>query len=258
VSAKGSSRKPTRCRPVLTYEYSHTRRIRVPLDADRKLLFIHIPKTAGKSVEAALEIATKAETEKYRWRSTLNRGLTWAQRVTADKRSEERLWGVLDYTFMAQHLTYAEVYLLGLCPGDITEYSKLAVCRNPYDRAVSMFFHLAPSAEKTPQGFEIFIRTWLESDPPERHGFRTILRPQWEFCVDLNGESVLDTVLRFERLGEDYARYCREVLDQPAELPWLGKQRHDRDHDQFYTATTRKTVRRLFARDFEMFGYPTY
>lgn len=227
----------------------------VPYSSDHQFLFLHIPKNAGKSVEIALGLVSAREARSYRWRTTLNRAFTWAQRKTADTKVRTRLWGVVDHTLMAQHLTYAEVYLLGLLsPSELECCAKVAVCRNPYDRAVSLFFHLCPFAPRTPEAFEEFLRSWTNGDQ-EVHGLLPFRRPQWEYCVDLRGELVLDVVLRYESLDTDVRAFATHRLGESVEVPWIGRQRESRDYANLYTRYSRELVRDAYGYDFELFGY---
>lgn len=85
------------------------------------------------------------------------------QRLTSSKDAKRNLWGVVDVTLTAQHLTYSEIILLGLVERDeLARMTKFAICRNPYDRAVSTFHHMGANYEKNPAGFEAFWREWPE------------------------------------------------------------------------------------------------
>lgn len=227
----------------------------VAYDRDRKLFFIHIPKNAGKSVSLALGLVPEAHFAGWRWRSIPNRAATWTQRVTRDRLAMERLWGVVDYTLAAQHLTYSETYLLGLLePETLAEATKFAVSRNPYDRAVSMFFHLRPGEERSPKHFEDFLLS-LTGNRPRDHGIRAMRRPQVEFFLDLHGHSVLDCLLRYESLEADLPAFARRYLGRSVEVPWLGRQRGALEYRALYSAEARKIVTSFYEEDLSYFGY---
>ena len=115
----------------------------MPYSKLNNILFIHIPKCAGKSFEVALNLTTKEEAFKYTWRSFLNKVSKYFLILTRDKKSKLRLWGVLDISLTSQHLTYAEIELLDLLDRTILDESiKVAIVRNPYDRAVSSYNHM--------------------------------------------------------------------------------------------------------------------
>lgn len=227
----------------------------MPYRADRNWLFIHIPKNAGRSIENALGFVTPRENERYRWRSTVNRALTWAQRLTGDQVARQRLWGVYDHSVMLQHLTYAETSLMGLIErGALNEAVKFAVVRNPYDRAVSLYCHLAPGAPRSSEAFTRFLQRWLTFEEP-RHGLRAFQRPQWQYCVDLEGGRALDAILRYESLEQDFLQFATRYLGASVELPWVGRGRHERGYRDWYSETARSLVTDAYARDCEMFGY---
>ncbi len=259
-------------------------------DAKRKLLFIHIPKNAGTSVEAALGFVSSDEFNGMResrrsrlrslpsrswsyleslnsdprareglWssRSFLNRSFTHCQRRTADPRARERLWGVMDYSFVAQHLTYAEISLLGLIdPAPLQEAIKFAVCRNPYDHAVSSYFHHESGRTRSVEGFRRFIVPWLDAIPWD-HDDIAHHRPQWQFCVDLHGSNVLERLIRFESLEEEFRAFAQEMLlDYHLKLGWIGKgQRTERTYREFYDAPTRRAVALKYEQDLDSFKY---
>lgn len=227
----------------------------MPISRDGSVLFIHIPKNAGKSVEIALGVCTAEEQETARWRSPLNRAATAFQRMTAEKSSFQNLWGIIDITLTAQHLTFAEIYLLGLIKSDdLARMTKFAVCRNPYDRAVSTFYHMANGYEKTPTGFEAFWREWPEGPTPN-HNVLAHRRGQWEFCVGLDGKNAMDHIVRYEDLSSEIANFSASALKTRIDLPWSGKSREVRDYRQFYNEQSRKLVLNRFERDFDFFHY---
>lgn len=227
----------------------------MPVSRDDSVLFIHIPKNAGKSVEIALGVCTAEEQDSARWRSSLNRAATAFQRMTAERRSFENLWGIVDITLTAQHLTYAEIYLLGLIECNALErMTKLAICRNPYDRAVSTFFHMAGAYEKSSQGFEAFWRDWPEETVPN-HNVLAHRRRQWEFCVGLDGENAMDHIIHYEDISSEFENFAVSTLGARMQLPWSGRSREARDYRQFYNERSKKLILNRFERDFDFFHY---
>jgi hypothetical protein len=219
-------------------------------------LFIHIPKNAGKSVEQAVGLVPEQDLVDYQWRSTLNRLSTALQRMTRDKATRSRLWGILDYTLIAQHLTYSEIELLRLINEQaLRSLVSFAVCRNPYDRAVSIYFHLAASdVDRTPANFQTWLRQWLDAEPTT-HSEVSFRRPQWMYCTDLRGQVVLDHLLKFESLAEDFESLCLELGIEHTQLPWIGKRRDRASYAEFYDGAARRAVEQAYAEDFERFEY---
>lgn len=227
----------------------------MPISNDRSILFVHIPKNAGKSIETALDICSSVEQEQTRWRSLPNRTATFLQRLTADKRAAARLWGIIDVALTAQHLTYCEIALLGLVDQTaLAKMIKVAVCRNPYDRAVSTFHHMRGKHGLTPAGFEAFWREWPETEILN-HDDLAHRRNQWEYCVGLDGATAMDYTLRYETLENDFRAFARAVLKKEIALPWHGKNRGSRAYQDFYNEASQQMIKLRYARDFEFFGY---
>jgi hypothetical protein len=173
----------------------------MPFFRDRNLLFVHIPKNAGRSIEAAL-LGPTGSPDGGR-RSWPNRLATGAQRRTAAVGVRERLIGTLDVTVAAQHLTFAEIELLGVLPaGQLAHCRRFCVCRNPFDRAVSSVFHFGGNPLDQSE-FERALDRWLDR-PPRDHNELAHRRTQAAYVRDSRGQPAVPHVLRFERLCDDF------------------------------------------------------
>ena len=84
----------------------------MPVDHDRKLLFIHIPKTGGTTILTLLGLWNKQRAPDF-------------QKLFGD-------FGPVDL----QHLTLAQTAQF-LTPLEFASYFRFAFVRNPWDRAVS-------------------------------------------------------------------------------------------------------------------------
>lgn len=78
--------------------------------------------------------------------------------------------------------------------------------------------------------------------------------PQWFFVCDESGEVLLDFVGRFERLRADWKHVC-EVLDQDWTLPHLRKSSRNGDYRSYYDDDAAAIVGEVYGRDCELFGY---
>lgn len=81
--------------------------------------------------------------------------------------------------------------------------------------------------------------------------------PQHFFLASPGMQGIgVDMVGRFENLQADWQKVCDQVGVQ-AEMPHLRNVRADRGHTfhDFYTPESKAVVRKLYARDFEVFGY---
>ncbi|SIQ34284.1 Sulfotransferase family protein [Paracoccus thiocyanatus] len=191
----------------------------------KRILFIHIPKTGGTSVE------------------------NWMQGIAPLRLFSQGIPAAMKCT--PQHLRMQDIRAL-LGEGYFDQ--ALTVVRNPYDRIASeyrMRAHLAKAGFfKGLPIFSLWLEEWLNRQKREPFCLDNHLRPQWEFL----GSEV--ETFRFEDgLQAPLARMA-EWLDiaPPESLP------HDLRPDPLEIAwdqVDRIRVRDHYARDFEMLGYST-
>jgi hypothetical protein len=196
------------------------------LSHQRKSAFIHVPKTGGKSISRLLErdwldaeglkirIPTEAEGD-IRDLAARYPGIIW-NRVhvsAAEMRDRTPNWD---------------------------SYETFAFVRNPWDRMVSLYAHVASNGVS----FEDFVLS-----PP--WNFVMYIKPQVDYVTDGKGNLLVGVVGRFERLVEDLA------LIHPSEhaLPHVNKATRRADYRDYYTWETKAHVAEIFRADIETFGY---
>ena len=175
----------------------------MPVSHELRCLFLHVPRTGGTSIEAALGMGGDLDVEDE-------------DRLFGRIRSEKyRALGLGSDFF--QHLTLREVQSLGSTSRS-RDYFSFAVVRNPWDRAVSVYARLVAGkagvlAERLgvndPSGlsFEAFLE--LAEGCAHPH-----LTPQVDYLVDASGKIAVDLVGRFEALGESFDE-VRQRLGRP-------------------------------------------
>ena len=224
----------------------------LPFFRDHNLLFVHIPKNAGRSIEAAL-LGSKGSPDGGR-RSWSNRLATGVQRCTAAAGVSEHLIGTLDLTVAAQHLTFTEIELLGVLPADqLAHCRRFCVCRNPFDRAVSSVFHFCGNPQDQSE-FERALVRWLDRTPRD-HNELAHRRTQSAYLRDSRGQTAVPHVLRFERLPDDFQQLMAEFRLTGVSLGWRGKSRRGRNHRDYFNASARCAMERAYAEDLDQFGY---
>jgi len=209
-----------------------------------RTIFVHIPKTAGTSVEAVLGM--HGDKHDIGIRPYFNQEV-----------DHEHLYGR-----DLQHLTAAELRNLLRRDGVFDRYFKFSIVRNPWDRVVSV---LAWSDQKWAKGeqlsmveFDTAVRKLHGLFVASREAGRRMpvpphLRPQSSFVLDESRESLVDFIARYERLSPDWNLIC-ERLGISTALP-LRMRSHHRSYQDYYTAESRAWVAEIYAEDIHAFGY---
>jgi Sulfotransferase family len=197
------------------------------ISLQKRFLFVHIPKTAGNSIQSLL------------------RDYSEDQLVALRKEQDgiER-FGLRNPKYkIKKHSTLAE-YRAALGDAQFGSLYKFACVRNPWDRMVSYYFTPTQKTE-----------AW------DREKFRKVIsRAQSvaDFLRLYEGEEEpfgnADYIMRFENLADDFRTVCAALDISPAALPQYN--RSNREHySNYYDDELRELVRTRFAAEIERFGY---
>ncbi len=187
-----------------------------------KCIFIHIPKTAGQSVEHCFIHAL---------------GLTWDTRAPLLLRHNDRT--ELGPPSLA-HLKYAEYSKYKyITEEQLQTYFKFAFVRNPWSRLISIYKYMGHSKK---MDFKSFLMKSFKNELwNNRYWF---VCPQSEYVCDENGELILDFVGRFENLQDDFNYICTKIGLQETELPHVNKSEktHNKDPKEITLKFLQKTL----------------
>ncbi|MGB3244152.1 MAG: sulfotransferase family 2 domain-containing protein [Sulfitobacter sp.] len=207
------------------------------ISLSKKFLFVHVPKTAGSSVRKSL-----APYSVDRNRTLFRRATYW---LPVQENPEK--------AYFKLHSTSEDIRRK-LCPLVFKQLHKFAVVRNPYAHAVSYYFFVKRNvnSNRHKQLQDWSFREFL--DYLERKN-RIMPRAQSAWLVNRESEIQVDRILFLETFDEDYAALCR-YLDVPQEeLPPRVNVGTHANYREYYDDTLRCQVERLYAADFENFGY---
>lgn len=183
---------------------------------DKKLLFIHIPKCAGTSIEVFFA------------------GRDWSE-----------------INGRTKHLTAQEaVKHYGQETWD--QCFTFSIVRNPWARFLS-FFNLAKVAQPKLE-FDKWIRRVCDKMGYNFAGVR-VNRSMAEYLTDKDGRIMVDFVGRVESLQDDFRTIVGRAGGDPGELPHTMAVKYDHDYRRWYTPETRDLVARRFKDDVELFKY---
>ncbi|SLN69249.1 sulfotransferase family 2 domain-containing protein [Roseisalinus antarcticus] len=202
-------------------------------------IFVHIPKTAGQSVETLF-----LEDLGLKWRSLF----PWNdRRRLLLKENRDRSKG----PERLAHLYGDEYVSLGyVTPEEFSAFYKFAIVRDPYHRAVSTY-NFRSGATGT-------LRDFLSSIPRDEHNdlYRHIA-PQSRFVVDpATGVLLVDQIVTFEDMRTGLATAFERTLGRPAELPRKNISADKKLSVADLPRADLDYVEAEYAEDFARFGYP--
>lgn len=216
------------------------------LSTSHNFLFVHVPKTAGTAMTAALEPFAVTGT-RTAWRRMIRR---LPLREAPDK------------AYFRKHETAADMRAK-MGAAEFARFLKFTVVRNPFDHAVSHYEYLKEfrnpklAARFAAMSFAEYL-DWRMTKRGPFVPFFTMLPDQAHWLADGRGRMLVDRVLRFETLGADFAALTRELGLGDVAMARINPTRAKaagRALDSYYSAETLEKVRRLYARDFDLLGY---
>ncbi|MGH7239494.1 MAG: sulfotransferase family 2 domain-containing protein [Candidatus Saccharimonadales bacterium] len=198
-----------------------------------KCIFIHIPKVAGSSIEKII------------WPNEADASNLWMGFVD-DYHNKYQTGGL-------QHLL-ARYVREEIGEKIFNEYYKFSFVRNPWDKAVSQYCYM----KKRPDLKEFIgmkdndcFKRYLELIALKEH---VQWLPQTRFLRDLNGDTLVDYVGRFEILSADAKEVFNRLDLKKMKLPHVNKSKK-RHYRHFYDTESIEMVADFYADDIQEFGY---
>ncbi len=193
----------------------------------KQFLFVHIPKTAGNSIQSILRHYSEDE----------------VVRLRPHQDGVER-FGLRNPDYgIKKHSTLAQ-YREALGEERLRRLYKFTCVRNPWDRMISFYF--TPSQGVSDWNRKAFKKLVLKTPSVAEH-----LRLGED---DPTPFGHVDEIMRFESLPEDFRKVCARLEIPPATLPLYN--RSTREHySKYYDSELETLVRERFAAEIEHFGY---
>jgi hypothetical protein len=193
----------------------------------KRFLFIHIPKTAGNSIQSVL------------------RDYSEDQLVALRKEQDgiER-FGLRNPNYKIKKHSMLSEYHDVLGDEQFRNLYKFTCVRNPWDRMVSYYFTPTQNPETwNPKKFRgiiskaVSVADYLRLDNGEKDPFANV-----------------DYIMRFENLANDFCTVCTAIGVSASILPQYN--RSSREHySKYYDDDLREFVRARFAAEIDRFGY---
>jgi len=188
---------------------------------EHKCIFIHVPKTAGESIETALMGRPNWESDDPNYASL---GLPEGSEIGKDKHYTIAQW--------KDHINF-------------TNYFKFSFVRNPWDSAYS-FYRYRKERDKFDHSFTDWVKLinpkfWKEFLSPLKY-------------ILLNNKEGVDFIGRFEDIEADWDYICYR-LSQDIKLPHINKGDNQSDYVDHYDSISRDIVYEHLKEDIEYFNY---
>ncbi len=193
----------------------------------KSFLFVHIPKTAGNSIQSVL------------------RDYSEDQLVALRKEQDgvER-FGLRNPRYKIKKHSTLKEYREALGDGPFRSFYKFTCVRNPWDRMVSYYFTPTQNPETWNRikfrgiiSKAVSVADYLRLDDEEQDPFANV-----------------DYIIRFENLAGDFRTVCNRLNISPPTLPQYNRSTRER-YSKYYDDELRELVRTRFAREIERFGY---
>ena len=197
------------------------------ISLQKRFLFVHIPKTAGNSIQSALR--DYSEDELVPLRKEQDGIERFALRNPKYK--------------IKKHSTLAE-YRAALGEARFGDLYKFTCVRNPWDRMVSYYF--TPTQNTAAWDRKKFSR--IISEAVSVSDYLRLEKNEDDPFANV------DYTMRFENLADDFRTVCGTLSISPTSLPRYN--RSSREHySKYYDDELREFVRMRFAAEIEHFGY---
>lgn len=130
--------------------------------------------------------------------------------------------------------------------------TSFAVVRDPWDRMLSRYYYLRRKGEED-------MPSHLKGSPSDFARWACAHKPSTlsERVCDRDGSIMVDHVLRFERLDEDFSNLSELLFGEILSLPRLNIAHRPPSSSPPFDSQAIEAIQATYAEDFRRFGYDT-
>lgn len=209
-----------------------------------KLLFIHVPKCGGQSVEATI---------------LKSLGKSWEERsefLLRPKRKGERGPKRFAHLTLQQYIDHGWISL-----DEFSSYTSFTIVRDPYARVISTYKFLSRWRYLP---FSIFVQIVLPKLMSADNNF--FVKPQVSYIRNSHGCNV-SKVFRLEHVSSELPRFLSQAMRPSTEITQIvnrnqaSMKRHSftainsKDYSSVIGKQNIRAINNLYAEDFEYFGF---
>jgi hypothetical protein len=197
---------------------------------NKKVIFLHIPKTAGTSIEEFFDKEDRDHNKFY----------------------PDVVWGLKDRKY-TQHFRYESIKKYYEGDEDIERYFKFTFVRNTWDRLLSAYSYLNPNPDK--EKFCSYIQNrcinFMNGKIYECEHYDSQIN-----YVLQNGKEFLDFIGRFENIQEDFKKLCEKLNINYSKLPFTNVSNR-RKCECCYDKKTIEIVGEAYKEEIKYFNFIT-
>lgn len=199
----------------------------------KNFIFIHIPKTAGRSVRSGLRPYCYSKAQEIKRLADL---ITVPLGMKCSEFPKNRFSNLRGHP-----LGHEYVDELG---DDFFKYYRFTFVRNPYDRMISYYsWKIRNNAIDQSTNFSSFVLSTIEEKD---------FLPQADFIRDRTGAPLVNYVGRVETISEDF-NVIAQKIGIPSKIP--HKNEAPRSKQKYFDSQTKKLFDDFYGEDLEYFGY---
>lgn len=215
------------------------------IDHKNKLIFIHIPKCAGSTIERIFG------TYPFKWDE-----VDYDKLVGWDKETNIHL----------QHATCQEIVDNNYIDKNIwDEYTKFTVIRNPWSRVISDYHFMKKQWMNDKERINNApLKDYLNNDGR----FKDVLTDKTSLLyrgdhktslydyLHIDDKLVVDHIIRFENLQSDFIEFCKKFnININTKLKMTKPGHWGSNYKSFYDETNKNLVAEIYKKDIETFKY---
>lgn len=212
-----------------------------------KLIFVHIPKCAGSSVEGALNHFSEFEGDGRQDHRTI-------RQIEPLNQHAFRSWeNILELArrarFPLSHQPNPK-NRYKVTRNQYATYMKFTVVRNPWERIFSWYKSTGGTVADSPESKQEF-RDYVLEQAGKGH-----LRPHVYYLKQFDGRINMDLVIRYESLSRGFEDVISYIGDDSIVLPHLLKNENRKfRHVDFFDSETKEFVKDVYSEDIRTFGF---